>query len=44
MTAEHPEIGEEIRTRRVLTEDLTARVKAAIQEFKTIAAAPAPAR
>ncbi len=44
MTAEHPEIGEEIRTRRVLTEDLTARVKAAIQEFKTLAAAPAPAR
>jgi len=44
MTAEHPEIGEEIRTRRVLTEDLAARVKAAIQEFKTIAAAPAPAR
>ena len=44
MAAEHPEIGEEIRTRRVLTEDLTARVKAAIQEFKTIAAAPAPAR
>ena len=44
MAAEHPEIGEEVRTRRVLTEDLTARVKAAIQEFKTIAAAPAPAR
>ncbi len=44
MTAEHPEIGEEIRTRRVLTEDLTARVKAAIQEFKALAAAPARAR
>ena len=44
MTAEHPEIGEEIRTRRVLTDDLTTRVKAAIQEFKALAAAPARAR
>ncbi len=44
MAAEHPEIGEEVRTRRVLTEDLTARVKAAIQEFKALAAAPARAR
>ncbi|HXF96136.1 MAG TPA: F0F1 ATP synthase subunit alpha [Gemmatimonadales bacterium] len=36
MTAQHPEIGEEIRTRKVLSEDLTGRLKQAIEEFKRL--------
>ena len=38
MTAQHPEIGDEIRTRRVFTDDLTGRLRAAIDEYKKIAA------
>ncbi|HVH11136.1 MAG TPA: F0F1 ATP synthase subunit alpha [Gemmatimonadales bacterium] len=38
MAAQHREIGEEIRSRRVLPDDLAARLRAAIAEYKTIAA------
>ena len=38
MAAQHREIGEEIRSRRVLPDDLAARLRAAIDEYKTIAA------
>jgi F-type H+-transporting ATPase subunit alpha len=38
MAAQHPELGEEIRTRRVLGDDLTARLRAAVAEYKQIAA------
>src|SRR2546422_3516960 len=38
MAAQHPEVGEEIRTRRVLGDDLTARLRAAVAEYKQIAA------
>ncbi|GAV22208.1 F0F1 ATP synthase subunit alpha [Carboxydothermus pertinax] len=34
MRANYPQIGEEIRTKGVLTEDLTSRLKSAIEEFK----------
>ncbi|GAV24192.1 ATP synthase subunit alpha [Carboxydothermus islandicus] len=34
MRANYPQIGEEIRTKGVLTEELTARLKSAIEEFK----------
>jgi len=34
MAAQHPEIGEEIRTRKTLPEDLTTRLRAAIDAFK----------
>ncbi|HEV2749763.1 MAG TPA: F0F1 ATP synthase subunit alpha [Gemmatimonadales bacterium] len=37
MAAEHPEVGEEIRTRKVLNDELSARLKAAIQAYKQIA-------
>ncbi|MGH7700388.1 MAG: F0F1 ATP synthase subunit alpha [Gemmatimonadales bacterium] len=36
MAAQHPEIGEEIRTRKALSEDLTARLKGAVDEFKAM--------
>jgi len=36
MGAQHPEIGEEIRTRKALSDDLTARLKRAIEEYKTL--------
>src|SRR6266487_3953534 len=38
MAAQHPDIGEEIRTRRVLGDDLTARLRAAVAEYKQLAA------
>jgi F-type H+-transporting ATPase subunit alpha len=38
MTAEHPELAEEIRTRKVLSDDLGARLKAAVAEYKQVAA------
>src|SRR5467141_480159 len=38
MAAQHPDLGEEIRTRKVLGDDLTARLRAAIAEYKQIAA------
>ena len=34
MRANYPQIGEEIRTKGVLNEDLTSRLKSAIEEFK----------
>jgi len=37
MTAQHPELGQEIRTRKVLADELAARLRAAIAEYKTIA-------
>jgi len=37
MAAQHPAVGEEIRTRRVLGDDLTARLRAAVAEYKQIA-------
>jgi F-type H+-transporting ATPase subunit alpha len=36
MAAQHPEIGEEIRTRKVLTDDLTAGLRRAIEEYKAL--------
>jgi F-type H+-transporting ATPase subunit alpha len=36
MAARHPEIGEEIRTKKALSEDLTTRLKAAITEYKPL--------
>ena len=38
MAAQHPDVGEEIRTRRVLGDDLTARLRAAVAEYKQLAA------
>jgi len=38
MAAQHPDLGEEIRTRKVLGDDLTARLRAAVAEYKQIAA------
>jgi F-type H+-transporting ATPase subunit alpha len=37
MAAEHPEVGEEIRTRKVLNDELTARLRAAIEAYKQLA-------
>ncbi|MGH7676476.1 MAG: F0F1 ATP synthase subunit alpha [Gemmatimonadales bacterium] len=36
MAAEHPQIGEEIRTRRVLGDELVDRVRKAIDEFRAL--------
>ena len=36
MAAQHPELGEEIRTRKLLPEELTARLRKAIEEYKAI--------
>ena len=38
MAAEHKELGDEIRARKVLNEDLTARLRAAIAEYQELAA------
>jgi F-type H+/Na+-transporting ATPase subunit alpha len=38
MVAEHKELGDEIRARKVLSEDLSARLRAAIAEYQEIAA------
>jgi F-type H+/Na+-transporting ATPase subunit alpha len=38
MTAQHRDIGEELRTRKILSDDLTTRLRAAIAEYKPIAA------
>src|SRR5439155_1371263 len=38
MVAQHPDVGEEIRTRRVLGDDLSARLRAAVAEYKQLAA------
>jgi F-type H+-transporting ATPase subunit alpha len=38
MAAQHPEIGTEIRTRKVLSDELVARLRAAIDEYKQIGA------
>jgi F-type H+-transporting ATPase subunit alpha len=38
MSAEHRDVGEEIRTRKVLGDDLSARLRAAIDAYKQIAA------
>ena len=37
MTAQHPELGQEIRTRKLLPDELAARLRAAIDEYKKIA-------
>ena len=36
MHAQHPEVGEEIRTRKALSDDLTARLRRAIEEYKAL--------
>jgi F-type H+/Na+-transporting ATPase subunit alpha len=36
MTAQHPAIGEEIRSRKVLTDELAARLRRAVEEFKAL--------
>jgi F-type H+/Na+-transporting ATPase subunit alpha len=36
MAAQHPEIGEEIRTKRALSDDLIARLRTAIEEYKAL--------
>jgi F-type H+-transporting ATPase subunit alpha len=38
MAAQHPDVGEEIRSRKVLGDDLIARLRAAVAEYKQIAA------
>src|SRR5205085_11864665 len=38
MAAQHRDMGEEIRTRKVLGDELAARLRAAIAEYKQIAA------
>jgi len=38
MAAEHPDVGEEIKTRKVLGDDLAAKLRAAVAEYKQIAA------
>ena len=38
MGAGHPELAEEIRSRKVLSDDLAARLKAAVGEYKQVAA------
>src|SRR5436189_3864738 len=37
MVAQHPELGQEIRTRKLLPDELAARLRAAIDEYKKIA-------
>jgi F-type H+-transporting ATPase subunit alpha len=36
MAAQHPEIGEEIRTKRALSDDLIARLRTAIEEYTVL--------
>jgi F-type H+-transporting ATPase subunit alpha len=38
MAAEHRDVGEEIRTRKVLGDELSARLRAALGAYKQIAA------
>src|SRR5438132_216392 len=38
MMAQHPDVGQEIRSRKLLPEELAARLRAAIDEYKKIAA------
>jgi F-type H+/Na+-transporting ATPase subunit alpha len=38
MGAEHPELAEEVRTRKVLSDDLAARLKTAVGEYKQVGA------
>jgi F-type H+/Na+-transporting ATPase subunit alpha len=38
MAAQHPDVGEEIRSRRVLSDDLTARLRAAVTAYKQLVA------
>ncbi len=40
MAAQHSEIDEELRTRKALSEDLTARLRQAIEEYKAIGTPP----
>src|SRR5438876_866502 len=37
MAAEHPELGQEIRTRKVLNDELSARLRSAIEAYKLLA-------
>ena len=37
MVAQHPELGQEIRTRKVLADELAAQLRAAVDEYKKIA-------
>ena len=36
MAAQHPEIAEEIRTRKALSDDLSGRLRKAIEEYKAL--------
>ena len=36
MRAQHPEIADEIRTKRALSDDLTGRLRKAIEEYKAL--------
>ena len=36
MEAQHPEIAEEIRTRKALSDDLSGRLRKAIEEYKAL--------
>jgi hypothetical protein len=36
MAASHPEIAEEIRSKKVLSDDLTARLRKAIETYKAL--------
>jgi F-type H+-transporting ATPase subunit alpha len=36
MAAQHPQIGEEIRTRKALSDELSGRLRKAIEEYKTL--------
>ena len=36
ITAQHPEIVDEIRTRKALSEELTGRLRQAIEEYKAL--------
>jgi F-type H+-transporting ATPase subunit alpha len=38
MAAQHTDVGDEIRARKTLSDDLTARLRAAIDEYQKIAA------
>jgi hypothetical protein len=36
MAAQHPEIADEIRTRKALSDDLSGRLKKAVEEYKAL--------
>jgi F-type H+-transporting ATPase subunit alpha len=40
MAAQHPEIAEEIRTKKALSDDLSGRLRKAIEDYKAIGSAP----